>query len=65
MSSAAEKRTKDQAMAAHLIRIGYPHGRRFNPPYPGSGGFPVNEPGSAAYRRRVKAQREGKLRRAS
>ncbi len=46
----AEQRTKDAAMAAHLIKSGYPHGRRKTstcaPPSPN-----MQDVGSAAYRR--------------
>lgn len=55
MSAAAQKQ-KDSAMAAHLKATGFPHGKRRSvthaPPVPGKG-----EVGSAAYRRRVAAQK--------
>lgn len=42
---------KDSAMAGHLVKNGYPHGRRktstLAPPAP-----PMSDVGSAAYRRR-------------
>lgn len=57
--SASERRQKDQAMAAHLIRIGYPHGKRQSSPRPGSGNAPpVTDTGSAAYRRLKEGKRE-------
>ena len=50
--AAAEKGNKDRMMAAHLVKQGYPHGKRKSstlcPPDPIRNG-----PGSAAYRRRV------------
>lgn len=46
---ASERRNKDQAMAADLIRRGYPHGRRMTS---GLSNIPsLGEVGSAAYRR--------------
>ena len=60
MAKAADQRNKDQAMAAHLIRMGYPHGRRMTTPAPGSGGYPVMETGSAAYRRLMAKKRGDK-----
>lgn len=49
---AAEQRTKDAAMAAHLKARGYPHGKRATsthaPPIP-----PRDDVGSAAHRRRM------------
>lgn len=46
---ASERRNKDQAMAADLIRRGYPHGRRATS---GLSNIPnLGEVGSAAYRR--------------
>lgn len=51
MPSGKEKSTKDREMAAHLVRSGYPHGRRktstLAPPEPA-----MKDVGSAAYRRR-------------
>lgn len=51
----AEQRTKDAAMAAHLVKAGYPHGRRKSttlaPPVPSP-----RDVGSAAYRRRMAKQ---------
>lgn len=36
--SAKDRRAKDAKMAQDLKKQGYPHGRRFHPPYPNSGG---------------------------
>lgn len=46
--SAAANKEKNQRMAADLVRRGYYHGRRATV---GLSAFPVDEPGSAAYRR--------------
>lgn len=50
--SAAADRNKDSAMAAHLVKSGYPHGRRKStthaPCVPS-----MADVGSAAYRRRL------------
>jgi len=45
--SAAAQRQRSQENAAHLLELGIWHGRKFNPPRI----FPVDAPGSAAYRR--------------
>lgn len=49
----AEQRTKDAAMASHLVKAGYPHGKRKSvtlcPPSPS-----MQDVGSAAYRRLMK-----------
>jgi len=50
---AAENRNKSQAMAAHLVAMGYWHGRRATS---GLTNIPVDEPGSAAYRRLLAKQ---------
>ena len=45
----ADRRTKDQATAAYLVKMGYPHGRRMSS---GLSNIPkLGEVGSAAYRR--------------
>jgi hypothetical protein len=56
---ASERRNKDQAMAADLIRRGYPHGRRMSA---GLSNIPsLGEVGSAAYRRlKAAAMRSGR-----
>lgn len=47
--------TKDKEMAAHLKKMGYPHGRRFTRPFPNSGGLTqVKRPGSANFHRYMK-----------
>ena len=51
--SASANKEKNQRMAADLVKRGYYHGRRFSV---GLSGFPVDEPGSAAYRRRQRKQ---------
>jgi hypothetical protein len=51
----SEQKAKDQARAAYLIRIGYPHGRRMTT---GLSNIPSNDPGSAAYRR-IQAKKRG------
>lgn len=49
--SASERRNRSQAMAADLVRRGYPHGRRATS---GLSNIPsTGEVGSAAYRRRL------------
>jgi len=49
MAGGATRRTKDQAMAADLVKRGYPHGRRMSK---GLDNVPtLGESGSAAYRR--------------
>jgi hypothetical protein len=53
--SAQDQRARDQAMAANLIKQGYPHGRRFTK---GLSNIPdMKDVGSAAYRRRVAKER--------
>jgi hypothetical protein len=47
--AASERRNAAQKTAAHLIAMGYPHGKRRS--RPSHNNFPVNLPGSAAYRR--------------
>lgn len=55
--SKAEHKTKDSAMAAHLVKTGYWHGRRKTSPAPNSGGLTmVNEAGSSKNQRMVKAR---------
>ena len=46
---AAENRKKNQEMAAHLLARGIWHGKRMTTPHHNN--VPVNETGSAAYRR--------------
>jgi len=46
---AAENRAKNQAMAAHMLRKGIYHGKRTTTTH--APAIPVNETGSAAYRR--------------
>jgi hypothetical protein len=53
----AENRNRSQAAAAHMIAMGIFHGMRRAKPNPHNN-YPVNEPGSAAYRRLVAKQRE-------
>lgn len=54
---AAERRNKDTAMASHLIKTGYPHGRRATAARPNSGGLTaVNKPGSSKNQRRDEAK---------
>lgn len=58
--AAAAQRNKDSAMAAYLVKSGYPHGRRMSttcaPCAPS-----MKDVGSAAYRRRVaKAMPDGR-----
>ena len=54
----ADRRTKDQATAAHLVAIGYPHGRRMSK---GLSNIPsLNDVGSAAYRRLLARRSAGK-----
>jgi hypothetical protein len=49
---AAEKRTKSQAMAADLIKRGFPHGRRQTRPAANSGGLTMDmSPGSSKFKR--------------
>lgn len=47
---AAENRTKNSKMAADLVKRGIWHGKRLTK---GLSNIPPNEPGSAAYRRRM------------
>lgn len=50
---AAEQRNRSQAMAADLIKRGYPHGRRMSRPAANSGGLTmVFAPGSSKAQRR-------------
>lgn len=53
MARAADDKAKNQARAAYLIRMGYPHGRRMTSPYPNSGGLDPRQGlvGSAAHQR--------------
>jgi len=57
--SKADHKKKNSAMAADLIRRGFPHGKRMTttkaPPVP-----PINEPGSAAYRRLQNKKMQGR-----
>lgn len=46
---AAEQRNKSAKMAADLVKKGIYHGKRTTTPHHNN--IPVNEPGSAAYRR--------------
>lgn len=56
MGAAAQKQ-KDAAMAAMLVKSGYPHGRRRTSPRPNSGGLTMTPgPGSAAFQRRDAAR---------
>lgn len=49
--AASDRRTKDQGMAADLIKRGYPHGRRMSS---GLSNIPdITDVGSAAHRRMV------------
>lgn len=50
MAAGAADRAKNAAMAADLKRRGIYHGKRQGPG-PRHNNIPVNEPGSAAYRR--------------
>lgn len=50
----AENRNRSQKMAADLLARGYYHGKRMSV---GLSNIPVNEPGSASYRRAQKAKR--------
>jgi hypothetical protein len=52
--SASAIKEKNQRMAADLVRRGYYHGRRASV---GLSAFPVDEPGSAAYRRLQRSKR--------
>lgn len=48
------KSNASQRQAAHLVAMGYPHGKRASKPQPGSGGLPgldTKLSGSAAARR--------------
>ena len=47
--ASSERRNAAQKTAAHLIAMGYPHGKRRSSP--SHNNWPVNMPGSAAYRR--------------
>jgi hypothetical protein len=56
-SSGKNKINKDKAMAAHLKKIGYPHGRRMSSPvWP----FDLHQVGSNCYVRYVRSKRAGK-----
>lgn len=58
---AAENRNKSQAMAADLLKRGYPHGRRASRPAPNSSGNTLTGgPGSSRYQRLVATQRSGR-----
>lgn len=51
---AAEQRNKSQAMAADLIKRGFPHGRRASRPAPNSGGLTMTSgPGSSKAQRLI------------
>jgi hypothetical protein len=52
--AASERRNAAQKTAAHLIAMGYPHGRRRS--HPTHNNYPTNLPGSAAYRRLLAAR---------
>lgn len=56
--AAQAKNQKDSAMAAMLVRTGFPHGRRKTSPYPNSGGLTAvkGAVGSAAFQRRVRKE---------
>lgn len=53
MARAADDKAKNQARAAYLIRMGYPHGRRMTSPYLNSGGLDNRQGviGSAVHQR--------------
>lgn len=53
---AAKNRERSQAAAAYLVKIGVYHGMRRTTPNPHNN-YPVNEPGSAAYRRRQRKEK--------
>lgn len=57
MATSSKKNNKDREMAAHLVKSGYPHGRRKSttlaPPSPS-----MKDVGSAAYRRRMSKTRK-------
>lgn len=57
--AAAERRQASQRMVAHLAKRGYPHGRRESTP--NHNNIPVDQVGSAAYRRLMAKKREGRL----
>ena len=52
--SGQQKKNRDKEMAAHLKRIGYPHGRRWTSP---SWPFDVKQVGSNCYVRYLLTQR--------
>ena len=54
---AAEQRNKSSKMAADLVKKGIYHGKRTTTPHHNN--IPVNEPGSAAYRR-LQRSRKGR-----
>ncbi len=60
---ASENRTKNAAMAAHLVKRGFPHGKRATSARPNSGSTTgVNRPGSSKFHRRedsTKGERRG------
>jgi hypothetical protein len=55
---AAENRTKNSKMAADLVKRGIFHGKRVTSPHHNN--IPVNETGSAAYRRLQKKRTRGR-----
>lgn len=56
--SAADQRTRSQAMAADLLKRGIWHGKRTTKPYPDSGGLTMTSgPGSSKAQRRAKGGR--------
>jgi hypothetical protein len=57
---ATEKQNKDKAMAAHLKRSGYPHGRRMTSPSPASV-FKRDQVGSNCYVRYLESRRNRRL----
>lgn len=52
---ASEQRQKSSKMASDMVKKGIWHGRRMTSPTHNN--YPVNEPGSAAYRRLMKSRR--------
>ena len=54
----AENRNRSQKMAADMLARGIWHGKRTTTPHHNN--IPVNEIGSAAYRRLVKKKMQGK-----
>lgn len=53
--AASDQRAKSAKMAADLAKRGIYHGKRTTTPHHNN--IPVNEPGSAAYRRLMKSKR--------